>query len=112
MRRAVVVLGTTAAGLAALFSYKSHVAGVAVASTAPATPRVSAMPTTPAPSHSASPSPSKSATKKPTPKPSPTKTTPHGRAGGHADHPGADEEHGPRGPVGYLHRARREHPVR
>lgn len=32
MRRAVVVLGTTAAGLAALFSYKTHVAGVADAS--------------------------------------------------------------------------------
>ena len=76
MRRAVVVLGTTAAGLAALFSYRSHVAGVAVASTAPATPRVSATPTTPAPSHPASPSPSRSASKKATPKPSPAKTTP------------------------------------
>jgi len=72
MRRAVVVLGTTAAGLAALFSYKSHVAGVAVASTAPVKPTVSARPAT----HLASPSPSKTATKKATPKPSPTKTTP------------------------------------
>ena len=35
MRRAVIVFGTTAAGLAALFSYKTHVAGVAVASTSP-----------------------------------------------------------------------------
>jgi uncharacterized protein with FMN-binding domain len=76
MRRAVVVLGTTAAGLAALFSYKTHVTGVAVASTAPATPRVSATPTTPSPSHPASPSPSRSASKKATPKPSPAKTTP------------------------------------
>jgi uncharacterized protein with FMN-binding domain len=33
MRRAVIVLGTTAAGLAALFSYKTHVGGVADAST-------------------------------------------------------------------------------
>jgi uncharacterized protein with FMN-binding domain len=32
MRRAVIILGTTAAGLAALFSYKTHVAGVADAS--------------------------------------------------------------------------------
>ena len=76
MRRAVVVLGTTAAGLAALFSYKTHVTGIAVASTAPATPRVTATPTTPAPSHPASPSPSRSASKKATPKPSPAKTTP------------------------------------
>jgi uncharacterized protein with FMN-binding domain len=60
MRRAVVVLGSTVAGLAALFSYKTHVAGIAVASTAPATPTVSAAPMTP----SASPSPSKT-TKKP-----------------------------------------------
>lgn len=46
MRRAVLVLGTTAAGLAALFSYRTHVAGVAVASTSPATPTMTA----PAPS--------------------------------------------------------------
>jgi uncharacterized protein with FMN-binding domain len=74
MRRAVVVLGTTAAGLAALFSYKSHVAGIAVASTSLAKPSVTAAPTT----SSASPSPSKSATKKskPKPTPTPTKTTP------------------------------------
>ena len=71
MRRAVVVLGTTAAGLAALFSYKSHVAGVAVASTAPATPRVTATP-----AHSVTPSPPASPAKKATPRPSPTKTTP------------------------------------
>ena len=86
MRRAVVVLGTTAAGLAALFSYKSHVAGVAVASTSPVTPAVSASPMTSlngsalAASASASPSPSKSATKKSRPKPTltptPTPTTP------------------------------------
>jgi uncharacterized protein with FMN-binding domain len=76
MRRAVVVLGTTAAGLAALFSYKSHVAGVAVASTAPATPRVTATPVTRAPTHSVTPSPPASPTKKATPRPSPTKTTP------------------------------------
>jgi uncharacterized protein with FMN-binding domain len=65
MRRAVVVLGTTAAGLAALFSYKTHVAGIAVASTSPATPTMTA-PASP----SASASPSKSAAKKSTPKPS------------------------------------------
>jgi len=61
MRRAVVIAGSTVAGLAALFSYRTHVAGVAVASTAPATP--------------ASPSPSRTA-KKPVPKkPVPAKTT-------------------------------------
>jgi uncharacterized protein with FMN-binding domain len=59
MRRAVVVLGSTVAGLAALFSYKTHVAGIAVASTAPATPTVSAAPMTP------SATPSKTVTKKP-----------------------------------------------
>jgi uncharacterized protein with FMN-binding domain len=68
MRRAVVVLGTTAAGLAALFSYKTHVAGVAVASTAPATPAVSASPLATTASMPATPSPSKTATKKPKPK--------------------------------------------
>jgi uncharacterized protein with FMN-binding domain len=72
MRRAVVVLGTTAAGLAALFSYKTHVAGIAVASAAPV---VSASPTPSsggslAGSASAKPTPHKSATKKPAPKPS------------------------------------------
>jgi len=82
MRRAIVVLGTTAAGLAALFSYKSHVAGVAVASTSPATSTVTAAPMTSsdgsalAATASASPSPSKSATKKSKPKPTPTKTAP------------------------------------
>jgi len=74
MRRAVVVLGTTAAGLAALFSYKTHVAGIAVASTAPAKPTVTTSPTPSsagslAGSASPKPSPHKSATKKPTPKP-------------------------------------------
>lgn len=73
MRRAVVVLGTTAAGLAALFSYKTHVAGITVASVAPVKPTVSAAPT---PTHSVTPSPSKTVKKKATPKPSPTKTTP------------------------------------
>jgi uncharacterized protein with FMN-binding domain len=68
MRRAVVVLGTTAAGLAALFSYKTHIAGVAVASTAPATPTVSAAPLATMASMPPSPSPSKTATKKPKPK--------------------------------------------
>ena len=38
MRRAVLVLGGTVAGLAALFSFKTHVAGIAVASTSPADP--------------------------------------------------------------------------
>lgn len=78
MRRAVVVLGTTAAGLAALFSYKTHVAGVAVASTSPATPTVTAAPATAAnggsltASASASASPTKTAVKKAKPKPTPT----------------------------------------
>jgi uncharacterized protein with FMN-binding domain len=77
MRRAVVVLGTTAAGLAALFSYKTHVAGVAVASTSP---RVTTSPTPSsgnslAGSASAKPSPSKTA-KKPAPKPSHSATAP------------------------------------
>ena len=70
MRRAVVVLGTTAAGLAALFSYKTHVTGIAVASTAPVTPRVTVTPVTPAPTHPVTPA------KKATPRPAPTKTTP------------------------------------
>ena len=65
MRRAVVVLGSTVAGLAALFSYKTHVAGIAVASTAPAAPTVSAAPLAQAMPTSASPSPSKTVTKKP-----------------------------------------------
>ena len=75
MRRAVVVLGTTAAGLAALFSYKTHVAGIAVASTSPATPAVSASPLASGSGGllPTSPSPSKTATKKATPKPTPTK---------------------------------------
>lgn len=65
MRRAVVVLGSTVAGLAALFSYKTHVAGIAVASTTPATPTMSAAPTSP--TALATPSPAKT-TKKPAPK--------------------------------------------
>jgi uncharacterized protein with FMN-binding domain len=77
MRRAVVVLGTTAAGLAALFSYKTHVAGIAVASTSPITPTMTAAPmTAPAANPSASASPSKSAAKKSTPKPSSSATAP------------------------------------
>lgn len=71
MRRAVLVLGSTAAGLAALFSYRTHVPGITVASTAPVTPTVSAPPTTSSPS----PSPSKTV-KKAKPKPSPSKTAP------------------------------------
>lgn|SRR5487761_301100 len=77
MRRAVVVLGTTAAGLAALFSYKTHVAGIAVASTSPITPTMTAAPmTAPAANPSASASPSKSAAKKSTQKPSSSATAP------------------------------------
>jgi uncharacterized protein with FMN-binding domain len=66
MRRAVVVLGTTAAGLAALFSYKTHVAGIAVASASPAIPTIAA----PVVSPSASASPSESPARKSAPKPS------------------------------------------
>ncbi len=70
MRRTVVVLGSTVAGLAALFSYKTHVAGIAVASTTPATPAVSAAPTSPP--AMATPPPAKTTTK-PAPK-KPAKT--------------------------------------
>jgi uncharacterized protein with FMN-binding domain len=73
MRRAVIVLGTTAAGLAALFSYKTHVAGVADASAAP-TVTMSPTPSSGgsvAGSASARPAPSKAAAKKnAAPKPS------------------------------------------
>jgi uncharacterized protein with FMN-binding domain len=79
MRRAVLVLGSTAAGLAALFSFKSHVAGVAVASTSPATPAAAAS-SSPAASPLASAAPSKTAKRTP-PKPAhspaaPAKTAP------------------------------------
>jgi uncharacterized protein with FMN-binding domain len=73
MRRAVLTLTGTAAGLAALFSFKSHVPGVTpvAAATTPAGLSVSA-PLSPA---AASASPSKTAKKtapKPAPKASPT----------------------------------------
>jgi uncharacterized protein with FMN-binding domain len=90
MRRAVIVFGTTAAGLAALFSYKTHVAGVAVASTSPSV-TISPTPsrgTSLAGSASARPSPSKAATRKPAPKPShsapssaPKTSAPAGKSG-------------------------------
>jgi uncharacterized protein with FMN-binding domain len=84
MRRAVVVLGSTVAGLAALFSYRTHVGGIAVASTAPAAPVVSASPSTPSSLlASASPSmttkkatPKKSAAKRPAPAPTRTAAPP------------------------------------
>ena len=78
MRRAVIVLGTTAAGLAALFSYKTHVAGVADASAAP-TVTMSPVPSrggAAAGSASARPAPSKAAAKKAAPKPSHSATAP------------------------------------
>jgi uncharacterized protein with FMN-binding domain len=96
MRRAVLVLGTTAAGLAALFSYRSHVAGVAVASTSPATPTMTAGPmtspkpsssataprtktaTTPTPSHPTTSAPSKKPTSAPT---TAAPSTPAGKSG-------------------------------
>jgi uncharacterized protein with FMN-binding domain len=79
MRRAVLTLSGTVAGLAALFSFRTHVPGitpVAAAST-PADLSVSAPPRTPAASSSPSASPSKTA-KKATPRASssPTVTTP------------------------------------
>ena len=82
MRRAVVVIGTTAAGLAALFSYKSHVAGIAVASTTPATPTASASPVTSSKGSAldASASPSKPAAKKSTPKASSSPAVTHSTA--------------------------------
>ncbi|MGH3261359.1 MAG: FMN-binding protein [Trebonia sp.] len=76
MRRAVVIFGTTAAGLAALFSYKTHVAGVAVADTTPTTPTI----TSSAASPSATASPFKVPTKKATPKASPKPTVTHSTA--------------------------------
>jgi uncharacterized protein with FMN-binding domain len=104
MRRAVVVLGSTVAGLAALFSYKTHVAGIAVASTAPATPTVSA---TPAMSLMASPSPSRTVTKKPAakkhataapttsaPPPPPTTSAPPPKPSGNFTGPLEDTQYG------------------
>jgi len=77
MRRAVLTLGGTVAGLAALFSFKTHVPGitpVAATSTpaglsmsAPPSPMVSVL-------ASASASPTKTAKKKTAPKPSPSPT--------------------------------------
>jgi uncharacterized protein with FMN-binding domain len=75
MRRAVIVLGTTAAGIAALFSYKTHVAGVADASTS-TTPTVSAPPMTSSNGSSPAASPSATAKKKAAPKPSSSATAP------------------------------------
>jgi uncharacterized protein with FMN-binding domain len=107
MRRAVVVIGTTAAGLAALFSYKTHVAGIAVASTAPA------MTTSPTPSSggslagsaSAKPTPHKSASKKPAPKPSHSTAAPVTRAAStpaatHSTAPSAPKTTAPAGKSG------------
>jgi uncharacterized protein with FMN-binding domain len=74
MRRAVVVLGSTAAGLAALFSYKTHVPGLPLASTAPVTPTVSASGTNPTGGASPGASAAKSATGKATSKASASKT--------------------------------------
>ena len=84
MRRAVIVLGTTAAGLAALFSYKTHVAGVADASAAP-TVTMSPTPSSggsAAGSASARPGTSKAAAKKAAPKPSHSATAPLTAGGG------------------------------
>ena len=75
MRRAVLVLGTTAAGIAALFSYKTHVSGVADASTSN-TPTVSAPPMTSSNGSSPAASPSATAKKKAAPKPSSSATAP------------------------------------
>jgi uncharacterized protein with FMN-binding domain len=76
MRRAVLTLSGTVAGLAALFSFRTHVPGVTpvAASSTPAGLSVSAPPSpSPTVSASASASPSRTA-RKPKPKPSPTKT--------------------------------------
>jgi len=62
MRRAVIVLGSTAAGLAALLSFKTH--SVAAADSAPSTPAPSAGTSQPAASGAASSSPSAAAHKK------------------------------------------------
>lgn len=59
MRRAVLALGGTAAGLAALFSFKAH--SLAAAAPAPSAPAPSASaPSAPATSAAASPAPAKS----------------------------------------------------
>ncbi|HEY1819033.1 MAG TPA: FMN-binding protein [Trebonia sp.] len=77
MRRAVLTLSGTVAGLAALFSFKTHVPGITPVA-APSTPAglsVSAPPTPSSASASASASPSKTA-KKTAPKVSSSPTTP------------------------------------
>ena len=75
MRRAVLTLSGTVAGLVALFSYKTHVPGVTPVA-APSTP--AALTTSAPPTAGASPgtSPSKTPAKKTTPKASTTPTTP------------------------------------
>jgi uncharacterized protein with FMN-binding domain len=71
MRRAVLALGGTVAGLAALFSYKTHVPAF-TAVTTPVTP--SASPSTPTPTMKP-PATKPAATKKPSAKPTAKKTT-------------------------------------
>lgn len=77
MRRAVLTLGGTVAGLAALFSYKTHAPGITPAAepSAPAGLSVSA-PASPSASAPASASPSKTATKKAAPTTAPTTAAP------------------------------------
>jgi uncharacterized protein with FMN-binding domain len=77
MRRAVLTLSGTVAGLAALFSFRTHVPGVTpvAAASTPAGLSVSAPPRTPAAPASASASPSKTA-KKTAPKASSSPTAP------------------------------------
>jgi uncharacterized protein with FMN-binding domain len=75
MRRAVLALGGTVAGLAALFSYKSHVPTV-TALTTPITPTESATSATPLPLPTMKPpTTTPSATKSASAKPTTTKTT-------------------------------------
>jgi uncharacterized protein with FMN-binding domain len=77
MRRAVLTLSGTVAGLAALFSFRTHVPGVTpvAAASTPAGLSVSAPPRTPAAASSPSASPSKTA-KKTAPKASSSPTAP------------------------------------
>ena len=111
MRRAVLTLGGTVAGLAALFSFKTHVPGVTpVAATSTPTGLSASAPPTPAASSRApaSASPSKKA-KKTAPKASPSRDRDHSddrspERGAVKLRSAAAADHGPGEALGFLHR--------
>lgn len=76
MRRAVLTLSGTVAGLAALFSFKTHVPGAAPVAE-PSTPAGLSVSAPPSPTAPASPSPTPSTTKKAKPKASSSPTMTH-----------------------------------